>query len=140
MSQAFMQVGMQIVTDIAILLYQRERSLVDDKLFFEATTMSCLIVSIGNIRNSDALRTMLSTNPVSIGQVDADSCRRIFVATQHGCTNGIGGDTLYMGFTETRVDGRMVFEPLSILADGLRTLGSLQILILHNTLPRTFQS
>ena len=88
----------------------------------------------------DALRTVLRTNPVGIRQIDADSRRGIFVATEHSGTNSIGGDTLYMGLTETRVDGRMVLKPLGILADGLSSLGGLQILVFHDALPRTFQA
>ena len=45
-----------------------------------------------------------------------------------------------MRFAETGINRRMVLKPLGILADSLRTLGGLQVLILHNSLPRAFQS
>ena len=55
MTQAFVQVGMQVVTNVAILLYQGERWFVDDEFLLEAIAVSGLVVGIGNVRNGDAL-------------------------------------------------------------------------------------
>ena len=131
---------MQVITDVAILLYQGERRFVDDEFLLEAIAVSGLVVGIGNVRDRDALRTVLRTNPVGIGQIDADSRRGIFFATEHGGTDGIGRNPLDMRLAEARVDGRMVLEPLGILADGLSSLGGLQILVFHDALPRAFQA
>ena len=64
---------MQIVTFVTILLYQCQRLLVNDELFLEATAMGGLIVGFSDIRDGDALRTILGTYPVGIGQIDANS-------------------------------------------------------------------
>ena len=102
--------------------------------------MSRLVVGISNVRNGNTLGTVLCTNPIGIGQIDTDCCRGIFIATQHSRTNGISSYPLNMWLTKTRINRRMVFKPLGILADGLRALRCLQVLILYNTFPRAFQT
>ena len=72
-SQTLMQVCMQVITQVAILFNHRQRLLVNDKFFFEAIAVSGLIIGISDVRNSDALATMLSSYPVSIRQIDANS-------------------------------------------------------------------
>ena len=81
MPQTLMEVGMQIVADISIGLDEMERFGINHKLLLEPTAFRCLIVSVGDITDSDTLRAVLSTNPVCIGQVDANGSRRILVAT-----------------------------------------------------------
>ena len=140
MSQAFMQISMQVIAHITIFINKVQRRLINHELLFKTIAMSCLIIGISNVRDGDALRTMLCTNPVSIGQIDTNSCRGIFVATQHSRTNSIGCNAFDMRLAETRIYGRMVFKPLGILTDGLCTLCSLQVLILNDSLPRAFQT
>ena len=131
---------MEVITAVAILLYQGQRLLVDDKLFLETGTVGCFVVSIGDVGDSDALGTVLCPDPIGIGQVDANSGRGVFIATEHGGTDGIGRHALDLRFAETGVYGGMVLEPLGIARDGLGALGSLEVLIFHNTFPRAFQS
>ena len=54
-SQAFMQVGMQVVRQVGILLYHGESILVNDKLLVESVAMSSLIVRLGQISYRDTL-------------------------------------------------------------------------------------
>ena len=140
MAQTFMQICMQVVTTVAILLYQRQRLLVDDKLFLETGAMGCLVIGIGDIGDGDALGTVLRPDPVGIGQVDANSGGGVFIAPEHGGTDGIGHDALDLRFAETGVYRGMVLEPLGIARDGLGATGSLEVFIFHNTFPRAFQS
>ena len=102
-SQTLMQVSMQVVTFITIFLNDCQRLLINDKLLLEAITVSSLVVSLRNIRDGDALRTMLCTYPVGIGQINADSRRGILVTTQHSSTDSIGRNTLDMRFSETGI-------------------------------------
>ena len=83
---------------------------------------------------------MLRAYPVRIGQVDANGGGGVFVASQHGSTDGIGHHALDMRLAETGVYGRMVLEPLGIAGDGLGATGSLQVLILNDAFPRAFQA
>ena len=96
---------MQVVAHVTIFINEVKCGLIDDEFFLEAITVGRLVIGIGDVRDGDALRTVLRTNPVGIGQIDADSRRWLFVATQHSGTNGIGCDTFDLGLTETRVDG-----------------------------------
>ena len=139
-SETLMKVGMKVVARITITLYQRECFLVNDKLFLETASVGSFVVSIGNIRDGYALRTVAGTNPVGVGQIDADSRRRILLAAQHGSTDNVGRDTLDYRFAEARVNGRVVLEPLGILGDGARAVGSLFVDVLYESLPRAFQS
>ena len=81
---------MQVVAHVAVFLDEGQRVLVDDKLFLETIAMSRLVVSIGDIADGDTLAAVLCPDPVGIGQVDADSRRGIFLATEHGGTDDIG--------------------------------------------------
>ena len=120
-----MQIGMQVITAVAILLDERQRLWIDDKLFLETGTMGCLVIGIGDIGDGDALGTVLRPNPIGIGQVDANSRGGVFIASQHGGTDGIGRDTLDLRFAETGIYRGMVLEPLGIARNGLGALGSL---------------
>ena len=82
----------------------------------------------------------MSTDPVSIRQVDADGRRGIFITTQHRRTDDIGRDALDNGFAETGIHRGMILEPLGIPTDGLRTFGSLFVNIFDKSLPGAFQS
>ena len=103
MSQALMEIRMQVVTDIPILLNQLKRLCINHKLLLESITMGRLVVGIGNIANGNALTTVLRTNPVCIRQVDTYGRRWIFIATQHRCTDHTGCNALHHRLTETRI-------------------------------------
>ena len=135
-----MEVGMQIVAYITIFLDESERFVIDHKFLFEAITTRSLVVSIGNIADGDTLGTILCTDPVSIGQIDANGSRGIFVTTQHSCTDDISGNTFDYRLAETGINRRMVFKPLCIATDGLCTLSSLRVDIFYQSFPGTFQS
>ena len=85
-----MQVGMQFIGRIGIFVYQLQFGIAIYKLFIEAVAMSRLIVGIRNITNRDGFGTMMATNPVGIGQVDADSRCRIKVARQNSGSDYLG--------------------------------------------------
>ena len=140
MSQTLVKIGMQVVGDISILIQQRHSLLIDDKLISESVALSRLVVGISQVADGNALRTVLLTDPVGIRQIDADSRSRIFLTAKHRRTDYIGGNTLHLRFAETGIHRRMILKPLSILTDGLGSLGSLQVLVFHDTLPGTFQS
>ena len=139
-SQTLVKVGMQVVGDISILIHQRHSLLIDDKLISESVALSRLVVGISQVADGNALRTVLLTDPVGIRQIDADSRSRIFLSAEHRRTDNIGGNALHLRFAETGIHRRMILKPLSILTDGLGSLGSLQVLVFHDTLPGTFQS
>ena len=90
MTETLVEIRVQVVTDIAITGDQVERRLVDDELFLEPAALCCLIIGIGDIRDGDALRAILRSDPVCIRQVDANSRRGIFVTAQHCGTDHIG--------------------------------------------------
>ena len=83
---------------------------------------------------------MFLTDPVGVRQVDADGRSRIFLSAQHGSTDDVGCNSLHFRLAETGIHRRMVLKPLCVLADGLGALGSLQVLIFHDTFPCTFHT
>ena len=83
---------------------------------------------------------MLLANPVGIRQIDTDGRSRIFLTTEHCRTDYVGSNALHLRLAETGIHRRMVLKPLRILTDGLRALGSLQVLVFHDSLPGTLQS
>ena len=104
MTQTLVQVGMQIVAYITVLVYKCHGILIDNKLLFETTAFRCLVVSIGDIADGDALAAVLSAYPVGIRQIDANGGGWIFVATKHGCTYDIGRHTLDYRLAESWID------------------------------------
>ena len=73
MSQTLMQVGVQIVGDVGILVYQLQFGIAIYKLLVETVAMGSFVISIRNIANRNGLGAMMAADPVCIGQVDADS-------------------------------------------------------------------
>ncbi len=135
-----MQIGMQIVADITVFLNQSQRVLVKYKLLLKTVAVSRLVVGISDVANGNALAAILRTNPVGIGQIDADSRRGIFLTAEHGGTDDIGRNALDNRLTETGIDRRMILKPLGVFADGLGTMGGLLIDIFHESFPRAFQA
>ncbi len=137
MAQALVQVRMDFVGDGAPFLGQFNFLFVVGKLLQGAggQLLCCIVIGMGDIGDGDALGTMLLTNPVRIGQVDADGRGRIAVAGQaHGIDN-LGADALHGGFLEARVHRRVVLEPLGVGTQDFRALGSLEVLDVHVAFP-----
>ena len=105
MSQTFVQIGVQVITDVAIFIDETECFCIDDELFPETISMRGLVIGICNIADRDALGTILGPNPVCIRQINADGGRGIFIATQHSRTDDIGRDALDHRFAETGING-----------------------------------
>ena len=102
--------------------------------------MSRFVVSIRDITDRNTLASILYADPICIRKINANSSGRILVTTQHGSTDSVGSDALYLFLTETRVNGRMILKPLGVLTDCLCTFRCLQIFIFHKSFPRTFQA
>ena len=75
-----MQVGMQIIANITKFLNQVSYSFVIDKFLLESVAFGGLVVCLGDVRDGDALRTILCTYPVGIWEVDTNGCRPIGMA------------------------------------------------------------
>ena len=140
MTQALVQVGMQVVAHVAVFFNQSQRLFVAYKLLLETAALRSLVIRIGNIADGNALTAVSSTNPVGVWQVNADGRSGIFVASQHSGTNHVGRHTFYYRLAETRIYWRVILEPLGVLADGLCAMSGLFVDILHQAFPRTFQS
>ena len=102
-SQTLMQIGMEIVANIAISLYHVQRRVVNDKLFQHSRIFRSLMIRLCQIENANTFRTMRGPNPLGIGQINADSRSGILVSAQHGRTDDIGYYTLDLFLTEASV-------------------------------------
>ena len=140
MSQAFVQVGMKVITCVAIGKNHRAGGIVDDKLFHKAASTRCFRIGFSDVFDGDTLRSMLSTNPVGIRKIDADGCRRILIASQHSRTDDVGRNTFHFLLLESVINRRMILKPLRPLTDGLCALCAFFVAILHKSLPRAFQA
>ena len=135
MSQTLVQVGMKFIRQVGILVDVVQLGLAINEFFIETIAMSCFVVSIGNVPNSDRLRTMLATDPVGIGQIDTDSRRRVQIARQDGCGNNLSRYALHLLFLELLINRRMIFEPLCIATDDLGTASSLKVFKINQRFP-----
>ena len=126
---------MEFACQIGIFIYQLQFGIAIYKLFIESVAMSRLIVGIRNITNRDGFGTMMATNPIGIGQVDADSSCRIQVTGQNSRRDYLGRHPFHFLLLELSVYRRMVLKPLCIAAYQLCTLGSFQIFKIHQRFP-----
>ena len=103
MSQTLMQVGMQIISNILVLIHQTDGILIDNEFITETIALSSFVICLGQITDGHTLRTIFLTDPVGIREIDADGRSWILFATQHRSTNDIGCNTLHLRLAETWV-------------------------------------
>ena len=118
---------MQVVAQVAIRVEQAARCFVDDELLTHAAPLGSLVVGTRQVGYGHALASVLCPNPVAVGQVNADGAGRIEVSAQHRGTNHLGAHAAALLLAEAGVDGRVVLEPLGVVAQRLGTLGSLVV-------------
>ena len=111
-----------------------------DKLITKAATLRSLVVSFHNILNGNRLRTVVSTNPIGIRKINSYRRRRITIATQHRDRDHLRTHTFYPFLLESFIYRRMIFKPLSILTDGLRTTSGFFVPEIHRRFPTRLQS
>ena len=139
-SQTFMQVGMQIVGQLAVLVDTFTVFRTQHELLEESVAMRRLSISVGNVVDGHRLRTVLLADPIRIGQIDTDRCRRITVAAQHRCRNHLGRNPFDHLLPVGGIYRRMILEPLRILGDNLRTATGLLVHEVDQRLPRRLAS
>ena len=84
--------------------------------------MACLVVCLGDVLYGYRLGAVGCTYPVGVRQVDAYGCRGVCVACEYcGCDN-LCRNTFHFFFLELLVDGRVVFKPLRVGAEGFGAL------------------
>jgi hypothetical protein len=111
----------QVTCDTTILGEQLTLYIAVNELLVEAVTLSSLGISLGDVVDSNRLRTVSSTNPVGIGEVDTDSSRGIAVTCKDSSSDNLSRYTCYVLFFEASLCGRVIFKPLSVFADKFGT-------------------
>ena len=139
-SEALVQVGMQVVQLVRIEVDLLQHLGIGDELLSEPVAHGRQVVGLGEVAYGNALASVDGTHPVAIGQVDAYGRTGIEVATQNGSLHHTRGDTLALLLLEARVHRAVVLEPLCILAEYLRAASSLAVQYVHITLPRSLQA
>ena len=142
MTQALVQVGVQIVAYIGIFLQKVEGGVVgvvDDKLLAESVAMRRLVVGAGKVTYGNALAAILLAHPVTVGQVDADGTAGVEVAAQNGSHDDLCRHASALLLLESWVDGRVVLEPLCVAAQCLSALRGVEVGEVGVSLPRSLQ-
>ena len=130
---------MQVVAQVSVGIEQTACCVVDDELLPHAAPLGGLVVGTRQVGYRHTLASVLRPNPVAVGQVNADGAGGIEVATQHGSTYHPGAYAATHFLAETWVDGRVVLEPLGIVAQGLGTSGGLVVDDVDVALPAGLQ-
>ena len=78
---------------------------------------------------------MLTTDPVCVRKIDSDRSCRIAVTCKDSNIDDLSSNTLYLSFLETRVNRRIILEPLSIVADEFGSLRCFVVLEIHEAFP-----
>ena len=103
MTQTFMQVGMEVAGQVAILFKVCLFHFAINELVRESVAMGSLVISISEVSDGYRLRAMYATNPVGVRKIDADGCSRIKVARNDGTCNHLGRHALHFFFLEALV-------------------------------------
>ena len=121
MSEALVEVGMDLVSYASELLGESDFILVEGELIEGAVRLLLCreVISVGNIRDCHRFRTVFLTDPVGIRKVDSNRGRRVAVACEADCVDDLGGDALHCLFLESRVDRGIVLKPLGICTENL---------------------
>ena len=124
--QALMQVGVQVVGQLAVPLHPLAVLGAEHELLVETVAVSSHVVGIGDVVDGDRLRAVLLANPVGIGQVDADGRRGIAVAAEHR-HDDLGRNAPHDRLAVGLGHGRMILEPLGVVGDHLRAVAGLGV-------------
>ena len=135
--QTLVQVGMQVVGQFAVLVHHLAVPGTQHELLVEAVAVGGHVVGIGDVVDRDRLRTVFLADPVGIGKVDADGRGGIAVAAQHRHRDDLGRNALHLLLAVGGSNGRMVFEPLRVIRNHLRTVAGLLVHEIHDALPRS---
>ena len=138
--QTFVKVGMEAVAAGIVLGDHLQCGLVYDKLLEHAAGLGCFVVGMDEVADGDALAAMLATNPVAVGEIDAYGTAGVQVAAQHGSCDHAGRHAFAHGLPVGRVDGRMVFKPLCVVAQFLCPGAGLGIREISIAFPTGLQS
>ena len=130
-----MQVGVQVIGQLAVELHALAVLGTQNELLVEAVALCRLVVGVCYVVDGDRLGSVLLAYPVGIWQVDAYGGCGVAVAAQHGYRHHLGRDALYLLLAEGGVDGRVVLEPLRIVGYDLRAVACGAVDKVHQTLP-----
>ena len=137
MPQALVQVGVQVVGQLAVPLHPLAVLGAEHELLVETVAVSSHVVGIGDVVDGDRLRAVLLANPVGIGQVDADGRRGIAVAAEHRHGDDLGRNAPHDRLAVGLGHGRMILEPLGVVGDHLRAVAGLGVHEVDVGLPRS---
>ena len=136
-----MQVCVQVASQGPVRLGARYFGFVVGKFGHHALALfGRFVVGIGEVFDGNRLGAVVATNPVGVGQVDADGRGGVAVAAELHHVNHFGAHALNLFFAEARVDGGVVFKPLGVLADKGRALGGGLVFELRGGFPAGFQT
>ena len=136
-TDTLVKIGMQIAAESTVFLIDSTDLIVNHELLVETVAFRSLVISMHEIVDRDGLGAVLLANPVGIRQVDTDRRSRIAIAGKDSSRDHFRGHSLNLLFLVFRVGRRVVFEPLSIVRNELRTLGSCQVFEINHRLPCT---
>ena len=127
---ALVEVGMQVATSTCFFVHSNHLW-ANHKLLVEAIAFGCFVVGVGDIVDSNRLRTIVFANPVSIRQVDADWGSWIAVACQDSSGDNLCAHAFDFLFLVFLIGWGVVLEPLCVVGDGLATVGSTHVFEVH---------
>ena len=139
-AQTLVQVGVQVVGQLAVLVHHRTVVGTQHELLVEAVAVGGHIVGIGDVVDGHRLRAVFLADPVGVGQVDADRRGGIAVAAEHRHRNDLGRNALHLLLAVTGIDGRMVLEPLRVLRNDLGAVAGLLVHEIDDAFPRRLAS
>ena len=135
-AEAFVEVGVEVVGEVAVLADEGEGGVVDGELLTHTAAGSCLGIGGGEVADGDALGAEVAAHPVGVGQVDADGGAGVEVAGENGGGDDLGADALALCFLEAGVNGGVVLKPLGVGGEFLRAGRGGEVLEVDNALPR----
>src|SRR5690606_38799656 len=131
---------MEVARQVAMGFHPLNNCLVFNKFFEKAAVGTAFIVGMDYITKRDGLGAVLLSDPIGVGKIDADRRAWSSVARLHDNGDGLSADSLYFLLFMLGLQGRIVFEPLSFVGDGLNPFGGFKVAQGQYTLKASFNS
>ena len=121
-----MKIGVDLVSVGTVLLVSVNLGLVVGELCQGALRrlLGGVVVGVGDVGDGHGFRAIVTSDPVGVRTVDSDRSGRIGGSGEGDAVHNLGGNALDVRLAETRINRRIVLEPLRVGAQDLRTGGS----------------
>ena len=130
-AETLVEVRVEIVGDEQVFVKKVARSCVRHKFVIEAVAMRSLIVGLSDVLYGHGFRTVGGAYPVGVRQIYSNRSGGIGIPCKNSGSYDFCCYAFHFVFTETRINGGVVLEPLGVGRYYFRAVRSLVVLEIY---------